>query len=170
MLLNYKEFFPQIDETTFVAKNAQVIGKVETKEDSSIWFGAVIRADVNTITIGERSNIQDNAVVHCDDGHPTVIGNDVTVGHGAIIHGAMVGDNTLIGMGSIVLDGARIGKNCIIGAGALVPQGKEIPDNSLVVGSPGKILRSVAEVEIAGLKDSALRYVILETALGGSKF
>ncbi len=143
----------------FIAPNASVMGNVTFGEDVSVWYGAVIRADVEAIIIGDRSNIQDTAVLHADPGDPTIIGNDVTVGHGAIVHGAIVGDGSLIGMRATVLNKAVIGKNCIIGAGALVTEGMQIPDNSLVVGIPAKVVRQISEQQAIGLKMSALHYV-----------
>jgi carbonic anhydrase/acetyltransferase-like protein (isoleucine patch superfamily) len=143
----------------FIAQNASVMGNVTFGEDVSVWYGAVIRADVEAIIIGDRSNIQDTAVLHADPGDPTVIGNDVTVGHGAIVHGAVVGDGSLIGMRATILNKANIGKNCIIGACALVTEGMQIPDNSLVVGVPAKVVRQISEQQAVGLKMSALHYV-----------
>lgn len=159
MIREYKSFTPVVDDTCFVADTAMVIGRTVLGEDSNIWFGAVLRGDVNTIEIGKRTNIQDNSVVHVADGFNTVIGDDVTVGHSAIVHGCHIGNNVLIGMGAIVLDGAKIGDNVMIGAGALIPPGKEIPSNSLVVGSPGKVKRELTEDEIKGLQYSAKKYV-----------
>lgn len=143
----------------FIAPNASVMGNVTFGEDVSVWYGAVIRADVEAIIIGDRSNIQDTAVLHADLGDPTIIGNDVTVGHGAIVHGATVGDGSLIGMRATVLNRAKIGKNCIIGACALVTEGMEIPDNSLVVGIPAKIVKQISEQQAQHLHLSALHYV-----------
>ena len=143
----------------FIAPSASVMGNVTFGEDVSVWYGAVIRADVEAIIIGDRSNIQDTAVLHADLGDPTIIGNDVTVGHGAIIHGAIVGDGSLIGMRATVLNKAKIGKNCIIGACALVTEGMEIPDNSLVMGVPAKIVKQMSEQQATMLKMSALHYV-----------
>lgn len=143
----------------FIAPNASVMGNVSFGEDVSVWYGAVIRADVEAIIIGDRTNIQDTAVLHADPGDPTIIGNDVTIGHGAIVHGAVVGDCSLIGMRATVLNKAVIGKNCIIGAGALVTEGMQIPDNSLAVGIPAKVVRQISEQQAIGLKMSALHYV-----------
>ncbi len=125
----------------FIASSASVMGRVSFGEQVSVWYGAVIRADVEKITIGHRSNIQDNAVLHADEGAPTIIGDDVTVGHGAIVHGATVGDGSLIGMRATILNNAKIGKFCIIGAHALVTEGMEVPDFSMVLGTPGKVLK-----------------------------
>ena len=144
---------------TFIAPGAIVLGDVTLGEDVGIWYHATVRGDRSSIVIGDRSNIQDNAVVHVDAEHAVVIGKNVTVGHGAIIHGCEIGDNTLIGMGAIIMNGARIGKNCIVGAGALVTQNARIPDNSLVLGNPAKIKRDVTEEEIALNLRNAESYV-----------
>jgi carbonic anhydrase/acetyltransferase-like protein (isoleucine patch superfamily) len=124
-----------------VAESADVMGKVVLKKGASVWFNAVIRGDCDLIEVGERSNIQDGAVLHCDPGQPLVIGEDVTVGHNAMIHGLEVGDRTLVGINAVILDGAKVGRDCIIGANSLVKAGAVIPDGSLVIGSPGKVVR-----------------------------
>jgi carbonic anhydrase/acetyltransferase-like protein (isoleucine patch superfamily) len=149
---------PTIDPTAFIAPGAAVRGNVVIGPQVSVWYNAVIRSTEDEIRIGEGSNIQDNAVVHLDKGHQVTIGRQVTVGHGAIVHGCTIGDNTLIGMGAIILNDAKIGNNCIIGAGALVTQGKVIPDNSLVLGSPGKVVRQVTPAEILANTENALHY------------
>ncbi|BEP29124.1 gamma carbonic anhydrase family protein [Helicovermis profundi] len=161
MILTFKEFVPIIDNNTFIADNATVIGRTKIDKNASIWFNVVIRADVNKIIIGENTNIQDNTVIHCDDNHPTIIGKNVTVGHGAIVHGCTIKDNSLIGMGAIILDGAIVEENVIVGAGSLVSENKVIPKNSLVYGSPMKIVRNLSESEIESLKSSAEHYVEL---------
>lgn len=143
----------------WVAPEAQVIGDVRLGLDVGIWFGAVLRGDNDPITIGERSNIQDNAVLHSDLGSPLTIGADVTVGHNAILHGCMVGDGSLIGMGATILNGARIGRHCIVGANALVTEGKEFPDFSLIVGSPAKVQRELPPDMAGKLLESAAGYV-----------
>ena len=143
----------------FIAPGACVMGAVTFGENVSVWYGAVIRADVETISIGNNSNIQDTAVLHADPGDPTIIGNDVTVGHGAIVHGATVGDGSLIGMRATVLNKAKIGKNCIIGASALVTEGMIIPDNSLAVGIPAKVVKQLSETQAQMLKLGAFHYV-----------
>lgn len=143
----------------YIAPGAHVIGRVRLGLDSSVWFGAVLRADNDLIAIGDRSNVQDNAVLHADVGVPTVIGSDCTIGHQAMIHGATVGDGTLVGMGATLLNGAVIGRNCLVGANALVTEGKSFPDGSLIVGTPAKLVRPLTETEIAGLKISADVYV-----------
>ncbi len=143
----------------FIAHTAAVMGQVTLGEDVSVWYGAVIRSDVEKIIIGDRTNIQDNAVLHADFGFPTIIGNDVTVGHGAIVHGATVGDGSLIGMRATVLNNAKIGKFCIIGAHALVTEGMEVPDFSMVLGTPGKIVKQLPESYSVHLLESAAHYV-----------
>ncbi len=150
---------PQIDKNAFLAPDASVYGDVEIGPDCSIWFHATVRGEAAGIRIGRGSNVQDNAVVHVDEGYPVSIGENVTIGHGAIVHGCSVGDNTLIGMGSILLNGCCVGKNCIIGAGALVTQNTVIPDNSLVMGSPGRVKREVKEEEVENNLRNADHYV-----------
>ncbi|MEG9862490.1 MAG: gamma carbonic anhydrase family protein [Parvularculales bacterium] len=143
----------------WIAPDAQVLGHVIMKEDSSVWFGSVLRGDNDPITIGARSNVQDASVLHTDVGFPLTIGEGVTIGHQVMLHGCTIGDNSLIGIGSTVLNGARIGENCLIGAHALVTEGKEIPDNSMVIGSPGRVVRTLSEDEVKGLALSAQVYV-----------
>ena len=151
---------PVIHPSAFIAPNATVLGDVTVGENSSLFFGAVVRSEFVPIIIGKDTNIQDNCVLHADPGMPMTIGSGVTVGHGAILHSCTVGDNALIGMGAIVLNGAVIGRDCIIGAGAVVPQNAVIPDGSLVLGMPGKVRREVTEAEKAENLDSARRYVV----------
>ncbi|MFD1744164.1 gamma carbonic anhydrase family protein [Rhizobium helianthi] len=143
----------------WIAPTAQVMGKVALGDEVGIWFGAVLRGDNEWITIGARTNIQENTVIHTDWGFPTTIGEGCTIGHSAIIHGCTIGDNSLIGMGATVLNGAKIGKNCLVGANALVTEGKEFPDNSLIVGSPAKAIRTLDEAAAAKLRLSAESYV-----------
>lgn len=150
---------PQIHPSTFVAPNATVLGNITIGAESSVFFGAVIRDEHASVEIGARTNIQDNCILHNDAEFPLTVGNDCTIGHGVILHGCTVGDNTLVGMGAIVLNGAVIGRDCIIGAGAVVPQGAVIPDGSLVLGMPGKVRRAVTEEEKAANADSARRYI-----------
>ena len=150
---------PSIHPSAFIAPNATVLGDVTVGEHSSFFFGAVARSEFVPIVVGKRTNIQDNCVLHADPGLPMIIGDDVTVGHGAILHSCTVGNNSLIGMGAIVLNGAVIGENCIVAAGALVPQNMTVPDGSLVMGSPAKVRRSVTEEEIAANRQSAAGYV-----------
>lgn len=143
----------------FIADNASVIGAVSIGDDVSIWFNAVARGDSDSITIGDRTNIQDGAMLHADAGAPLIIGRDVTVGHHAVVHGCTVGDGTLIGINAVVLNNARIGRNCIIGANALIPEGKEIPDGSLVVGAPGRVVRQLPDEAKRQLEGMAAHYV-----------
>ncbi|ALN71446.1 gamma carbonic anhydrase family protein [Aureimonas sp. AU20] len=143
----------------YLAPDAHVIGDVSLGEDVGIWFGAVLRGDRASITVGPRSNIQEGAMLHVDPGFPLTIGTGCTIGHHAVVHGCTIGDNTLIGMGATVLNGARIGANCLVGAGALVTEGKEFPDGSLIVGVPAKLVRPLDEAALAGLKRSAATYV-----------
>lgn len=143
----------------YVADSAQVIGNVILEEGAGVWFGAVLRGDNESITVGEGSNIQENCVLHTDLGFPLVIGKGCTIGHAAILHGCTIGNNSLVGMGATVLNGVKIGENCLIGAGALVTEGKVIPDNSLVVGSPAKVVRTLGADSEAMLKLSASHYV-----------
>ena len=142
----------------FVAENATVRGDVTVGKGSSIFFGAVVRSELVPITIGENTNIQDNCILHTDAGFPLTVGSGCTIGHGAILHGCTVGDNTLIGMGTTVLNGAVIGRDCIVGAGSLVPQGMVIPDGSMAFGSPAKIRRPLTEEEIAYNRGTAALY------------
>lgn len=143
----------------YLAKDADLLGNVQLSNDVSVWFHSTLRADSDIISIGEGSNIQDNCVLHVDPGYPVILKEHVTVGHGAILHGCTIEENTIIGMGAIVLNGAHIGKNCIIGAGALISQNKQIPDNSIVIGNPGKILRSLKEEEVTANLQNALIYI-----------
>ena len=143
----------------FIAPNAAVIGDVLLKANASVWFSAVIRADVEYIEIGEGANIQDGAVLHADPGTPCIIGDNVTVGHNAMVHGCTVGEGSLVGINAVVLDGAVIGKNCLIGAGALVTGGMNIPDNSLVLGAPAKVKATLSEAQIAAMHRGAQHYV-----------
>ena len=156
-LLEVKPEFPN-NFDYWVAPDANVIGKVRLMAGASVWFGATLRGDNEWIDLGTGSNVQENSVLHTDIGYPLSIGHNCTIGHNAILHGCTIGDQSLIGMGAIVLNGAQIGRNCLIGAGALITEGKIIPDNSLVVGAPGKVVRSLTEAEIEGLRDSAVGY------------
>ncbi len=143
----------------WIAETAVVIGDVLLKPNASVWWGAVLRGDNERITVGENSNVQDGSVLHTDPGSPLIIGSNVTVGHMAMLHGCTIGDNSLIGIGAVVLNGARIGRNCIIGAKALIAEGKEIPDNSLVMGAPGKVVRELSEEQAKMIEQGALHYV-----------
>ena len=153
------DLLPAIHESAWVADSAQVMGNVILEENSSIWFGVVVRGDTDTITIGKGSNIQDNSVLHADEGMPLVIGENVTVGHQVMLHGCTVGDGSLIGIQAVVLNGAKIGKNCLVGAGSLVTEGKEFPDGCMILGSPAKAVRQLSDTQIEGLKMSAQHYM-----------
>jgi carbonic anhydrase/acetyltransferase-like protein (isoleucine patch superfamily) len=150
---------PTVHESAFIAPDATVLGDVTIEENVGVWFHTTIRGDRASIHIGKGSNVQDNCVIHVGKGQPVTIGENVTIGHSAVVHGCTVGDNTLIGMGTILMNGAFIGSNCIIGAGALVTQNMRIPDYSLVLGSPGKVIRSVTPREIQANLINAKMYV-----------
>ena len=142
----------------WVAPNANVIGDVTLEKNTSIWFNATVRGDIENIHVGEGSNIQDGSVLHTDPGYPLKIGKNVTVGHLVMLHGCTIGDNSLIGIGAVILNNAKIGNNCVIGAKSLITENKEIPDNSLVVGSPGRVIRKVTDEEAKSIKENAIRY------------
>ncbi len=142
----------------WVAPNATIIGDVILEKNTSIWFNATLRGDIENIYVGEGSNVQDGSVLHTDPGYPLKIGKNVTVGHLVMLHGCTIGDNSLIGIGAVVLNNAIIGKNCVIGAKSLITENKEIPDNSLVVGSPGRVIRKLTNLEIKAIKENAIRY------------
>lgn len=164
MIIEYQGKRPAIGKNTFLAPNSTVIGDCHIGEDCGIWFNAVIRADVDSVAIGKNTNIQDGCVIHCDHGYPVRIGDGVTVGHNAILHGCTIGDSCIIGMGSTILDGASIGKNSIVGANSLVTSGKSFPENSLIMGSPAKAVRTLSEQETASIRQSAGGYVALKEA------
>jgi len=151
---------PKLGKGVFIAQTATVIGDVTLGAHASVWYGAVLRGDINRIAVGHHTNIQDNAVLHLADDYPCVVGNWVTVGHGAIVHACTVRDECLVGMGAVILDGAVIGKQSIIGAKALVTQGMKIPPGSLVLGAPGKVVRKLSREERTGLKWWAEKYVV----------
>jgi gamma-carbonic anhydrase len=160
MLRPYRGLLPKVHPSAFIDQSAQVIGDVEIGQESSVWMTVVIRGDVNIIRIGDRTNIQDGTIVHVQhDTHPTRIGNDVTVGHGAIVHGCTIHDRVLVGMGAIILNGATIGEDCIIAAGTLVTEGATIPPRSLVMGSPGKVKRALTDADVAMIQEFADNYV-----------
>lgn len=159
MMYQLDERRVRADGDYFVADSAAVIGSVHLCENASVWFGAVLRGDNDLLTVGSHSNVQDLAVLHTDPGYPLTIGSYCTIGHKVMLHGCTIGDNTLIGINAVILNGARIGRNCLIGAGALISEGKEIPDGSLVMGAPGKIVRTLTDEQIAGLTRSAEGYV-----------
>lgn len=161
MLKTFSGKIPVIDESAFIAENASIIGDVTVGKGSSVWYSAVLRGDMCKITIGENSNIQDNATVHVGMQAPAVIGNGVTIGHNALVHGATIGDNVLVGMGSAVLDGAVIGENSIVAAGAVVTAKTQVPPNSLVAGIPATVIKELSPQQIMGNKMNAMGYVTL---------
>ncbi|MBE14561.1 MAG: gamma carbonic anhydrase family protein [Chloroflexi bacterium] len=150
----------QTEGQYFIADTAVVIGAVTLKNHASVWWGAVLRGDYDSIVVGEESNVQDNCVVHMDEDFPVSIGDRVTVGHKAVLHGCTIGNNSLIGINSIVMNGAIIGNNCLVGSNTLITEGKEIPDGSLVLGSPGKVIRQITDAEIEDITGFSERYVI----------
>lgn len=158
MIKDLKDKKTNIHEDTFMAETADVMGDITIDKGSSLWYGAVARGDMNYITIGEYTNVQDNATLHVDTNSPLEIGDYTTIGHNAVVHGCKVGSNCLIGMGAIILNDAVIGDNCIIGAGAVVTERTIIPPNSLVIGTPGKVRRKVSEEEIEIIRHNAIRY------------
>jgi carbonic anhydrase/acetyltransferase-like protein (isoleucine patch superfamily) len=150
---------PKLGQGAWVADSAQVIGQVELGENASVWYGTVVRGDTEKITIGRNSNVQDLSVLHADFGVPLVIGDDVTIGHQVMLHGCTIGDGTLIGIQAVVLNNAKIGRNSIVGAGSVVTEGKEFPDNSLIVGSPAKAIRTLAPEQVAKFQTIPPHYV-----------
>jgi carbonic anhydrase/acetyltransferase-like protein (isoleucine patch superfamily) len=150
---------PHLAATAFVAEGARIVGHVALADSSSVWYNAVLRGDYNSITLGERSNVQDGVAVHVDAAWPVVIGRDVSIGHNAVVHGCTIGDTVLVGMGSVVLSGAVIGEESLIAAGAVVLEGTHIPPRSLVAGVPGKVRRSCTDEEVEGIRQNAARYV-----------
>ena len=158
MIYSLDGIVPQIAASAWVAPDANLIGKIVVEEEASIWFGATLRGDNEEIRVGRGSNVQENCVLHTDMGFPLVIGPDCTIGHKAMLHGCIIGEGSLIGMGATILNGAKIGKGCLIGAGALITEGKEIPDGSLVMGAPGKVVRQLDEAGLARLRASAAGY------------
>ena len=161
MIIPLEKRVPKVSDKAFIAQNASVIGSVEIGEYTSIWFGAVLRGDSGTIVIGKNSNIQDNCVVHADPGGAVTIGDNVTIGHAAVVHGCTVKDNVLVGMNATILNDAEIGGNSIVGAGALVTQGKKFPERSLILGVPAKAVRELTVEEVESIKRSAEEYRLL---------
>ena len=159
MIYQFEDRIPVIGQDVFVAESADVIGSVELRDFSSVWFNAVIRGDLDGIVIGANTNVQDNAVIHTEIGAPVHIGAGVTIGHCAMVHGCSIGDDSLIGINSVILDRAEIGKGCLVGANALVPEGMKIPDYSLVVGTPARVIRQLDEKAVDGLRQSAELYL-----------
>ena len=161
MIMDFEGVKPKINGNTYISESVDIIGKVEILENANIWFGTRLRGDMNNIVIGRNTNIQENSVVHVDSKSPCIIGNNVTIGHGAIIHGCNIADNVLVGMGSIILNNAKIGNNTIIGAGSLITQGKEFPEGVLILGNPAKVVRKLTQAEIESIQCSADNYVRL---------
>ncbi|MDG6999197.1 MAG: gamma carbonic anhydrase family protein [Nitrososphaerota archaeon] len=163
MVLPYRGKSPRIAKECFVAESAALVGDIDVGEASSIWFGVSVRAENGQVRIGQRVNIQDNSVLHVDADGECVIGNGVSIGHGAIVHGATVGENSLIGMGAVLLNDSKIGRNCVVGAGTLITQGTDIPDGSLVLGSPGIVKRKLTAQEIEAIRANAASYDALRS-------
>lgn len=155
----YGERVPSIHQSVFVAPNASVIGSVVLEENVSVWFGATIRGDNDTITVGKNTNVQEGAVLHTDEGIALTIGQNVTIGHQAMLHGCTIGEGSLIGIQAVVLNGAVIGKNCLVGAGAVITERKVFPDRSLIIGAPARVARVLSDEQVAGLLKSAESYV-----------
>lgn len=153
------EHIPAIDASAYVADSANIIGKAEIQANASIWFDVTIRGDNERITVGENSNVQEGCILHTDPGYPLTIGKNVTVGHQAMLHGCTIAEGSLIGIQAVILNGAKIGKNCLVGAGALITEGKEFPDNSLIIGSPAKAVRTLGEEDIARMHGNTANYV-----------
>jgi carbonic anhydrase/acetyltransferase-like protein (isoleucine patch superfamily) len=153
------EHAPDVDSSAYITDSANLVGKVKIEANATIWFGVTIRGDNELITIGENSNVQEGSILHTDPGFPLTIGKNVTVGHQAMLHGCTIGEGSLVGIQAVVLNGAKIGKNCLVGAGALVTEGKEFPDNSLIIGTPAKAVRTLSEEDIARLRGNADNYV-----------
>ncbi|MDF2924405.1 MAG: acetyltransferase [Paenibacillaceae bacterium] len=160
MNLPYNGILPQVHSTAFIAEGVKLIGQVEIQEESSVWFNSVLRGDLAPIMIGRRSNLQDGVIGHVNEGEPLIVGDEVSVGHGAIIHGCRIGNGTLIGMGAIVLNGAEIGEYALVGAGSLVTENKKIPPFTLVLGSPAKVVRELTEADLERMRRTAGSYVL----------
>ena len=158
MIYALGDLTPEIDADSWVAPDANVIGRVRLRAGASVWFGATLRGDNEWIELGAGTNVQEGCTLHTDMGYPLTVGRDCTIGHNVILHGCVIGDESLIGMGATILNGARIGRNCLIGAGALITEGKEIPDGSLVMGAPGKVVRQLDETAFENLRRSASHY------------
>jgi carbonic anhydrase/acetyltransferase-like protein (isoleucine patch superfamily) len=158
-IYQFGDQIPTIAASAYVADNATVLGRVDMQAHSSVWFAATVRGDGDQITISENSNVQDGAVLHADPGFPLTLGKNVTVGHLAMLHGCSIGDGTLVGIKAVILNGAKIGRNCLVGAGALVTEGKEFPDNSLIIGSPAKAVRTLSDADVERMHGAYKTYV-----------
>lgn len=161
MIINFMDKKPTVEEDVYISETSVIIGDVTLKKNTNVWFGAVLRGDADSIIIGENTNIQENTIIHVDQNEHVEVGNGCTIGHGAIIHGCQIGNNTLIGMGAIILNGAKIGNNTIVGAGSLVTQNKKFEDGVLIIGNPAKVVRNLTEEEIKNNKKSCLEYMEL---------
>ena len=161
MVKEFKNKKTEIHQNTYISETSVIIGDVILKENSNVWFGAVLRGDMERIVIGKNTNIQENSVIHTDEDYEVIIGDGCTIGHGAIIHGCTIGNNVLVGMGSIILNGAKIGNNTIIGAGSLITSNKVFEDNVLILGNPAKVVRKLTEEEIENNRKSCLNYIKL---------
>ena len=161
MIKNFMDMKPILEEEIYIAETAVIIGDVTLKRNSNIWFGAVLRGDEESIVIGENTNIQENSIVHGDENNKVEVGNGCTIGHGVIVHGCKIGNNTLIGMGAIILNGAQIGNDTIVGAGSLITQNKKFDDGVLIIGNPAKVVRRLTDGEIENNKKSCLNYIEL---------
>lgn len=159
MILPYQNKKPQVGEQVYIAEGSQIIGDITIGDYSSIWFNCVLRGDIDSIIIGKRTNIQDLSVIHANPGQPTIIEDDVSIGHSCVLHGCLIRQGSLIGMGTIILNGSEIGEYSIVGAGSLIPERKKYPPNSLILGSPAKVVRELSSEEITSLKDIADRYM-----------
>jgi len=153
------DLVPEIDPSAYITDTATIIGKVRVEANASVWFGVTLRGDNELITVGENSNVQEACTLHTDPGFPLTVGKNVTIGHQAMLHGCTIGEGSLIGIQAVILNGARIGKNCLVGAGALVTEGKEFPDNSLIVGSPAKAVRTLTEEDTLRIQGNTQNYV-----------
>jgi len=166
---NFNEVSPKIHRSVYIAQSANIIGMVKIDENCSVWHNAVLRGDVDEIIIKSGTNIQDNCVLHCSENMKTIVGEGTTVGHSAVLHSCEIGNNSLIGMGAVILDGVKIGDNCLIAAGSLLTPGTVIPDGSMVMGSPGKIKRELTSDEIEGIRLNAIEYIALKNIYRGEK-
>lgn len=158
-LYQFGDYTPEVDPSAYVVDSASIVGKVRLEANASVWFGVTIRGDNELIVIGENSNVQENCVLHTDEGFPMTIGKQVSIGHQAMLHGCTVGDGSLIGIQAVILNNAKIGRNCLVGAGALVTEGKEFPDNSLILGSPAKVVRTLSDEDARNLAAISDTYV-----------